>query len=228
VAASNPDYSIFGRGRNADPLVQAVMAGLVLASVVCWALILEKLIRVWGAKRGVREMEDIAETGRFSGQERSRIAKALNRAAYDEATEGAAQGEDQNAVRARLERAMRAELKGELKRIETGLPFLATTGSAAPFIGLFGTVWGIMNSFTSIAVSKDTSLAVVAPGIAEALFATALGLAAAIPAVIAYNQFAVGLGRVNERGGVAISQLAKRLARNMARGTLKTTTEEAA
>jgi biopolymer transport protein ExbB/TolQ len=101
-----------------------------------------------------------------------------------------------------------------LKRNESGLPFLATLGSAAPFVGLFGTVWGIMNSFTSIAQAKDTSLAVVAPGIAEALFATAIGLAAAIPAVIAYNQFTVALGRIAERGTPAIG----RLARNLTRG----------
>jgi hypothetical protein len=90
---------------------------------------------------------------------------------------------------------MRLSLKSEIHQIEVGLPFLATIGSAAPFIGLFGTVWGIVNSFTAIAQQKDTSLAVVAPGIAEALIATALGLAAAIPAVMAYNQIAVALGR---------------------------------
>ena len=93
---------------------------------------------------------------------------------------------------------MRAALKSELRRIETGLPFLATVGSASPFVGLLGTVWGIMHSFTAIAQAKDTSLAVVAPGIAEALFATALGLAAAIPAVVAYNQITVSLGRSGE------------------------------
>ena len=100
-----------------------------------------------------------------------------------------------------------------MKSIEKGLPFLATLGSAAPFIGLFGTVWGIMNSFTAIAQSKDTSLAVVAPGIAEALFATAVGLAAAIPAVIAYNQFTVALGRSSDRITPAIAGLARSLAR---------------
>ena len=105
---------------------------------------------------------------------------------------------------------MRTSLRSELHRLEVGLPFLATIGSAAPFIGLFGTVWGIMHSFTAIAAQKDTSLAVVAPGIAEALFATALGLAAAIPAVIAYNM-SVSLGRASNRGTTAITDLAKRL-----------------
>ncbi|MFW2392399.1 MAG: MotA/TolQ/ExbB proton channel family protein, partial [Methyloceanibacter sp.] len=92
-----------------------------------------------------------------------------------------------------------------------GLPFLATIGSAAPFIGLFGTVWGIVNSFTAIATQKDTSLAVVAPGIAEALIATALGLAAAIPAVVAYNQITVALGRSFARGNSAVIDIARDL-----------------
>ena len=97
--------------------------------------------------------------------------------------------------RERIERAMRLALNAELRQLEARLPFLATLGSAAPFIGLFGTVWGIMRSFAGIAAANNTSLAVVAPGIAEALFATAMGLAAAIPAVVAYNKIAVDLGR---------------------------------
>ena len=109
-----------------------------------------------------------------------------------------------------------------MRRIEVGLPFLASVGSAAPFIGLFGTVWGIVNSFTAIAQQKDTSLAVVAPGIAEALIATALGLAAAIPAVMAYNQISVSLGRAYARGNTSIVELAKRLARPQAEPVLRT------
>ncbi len=101
--------------------------------------------------------------------------------------------------RERIERAMRLALSAELRRLEARLPFLATLGSAAPFIGLFGTVWGIMRSFAGIAAANNTSLAVVAPGIAEALFATAMGLAAAIPAVVAYNKFTVDLGRLAGR-----------------------------
>ena len=101
---------------------------------------------------------------------------------------------------------------------DSSLPFLATLGSAAPFIGLFGTVWGIMNSFTAIAQSKDTSLAVVAPGIAEALFATAVGLAAAIPAVIFYNQITVALGRAADRVAPAIVGLARSLSRGGVEG----------
>lgn len=219
------DFSILGLVLNADPVVQAVMAGLVLASIACWALILEKIVRMASLRRARREIELASKGQGLSGQERSRLAKAVHAAAYAEATEGAAPDESQNDRRARLERAMRTAMRSELKRIEGGLPFLATLGSAAPFIGLFGTVWGIMNSFTAIATQKDTSLAVVAPGIAEALFATALGLAAAIPAVIAYNQFAVGLGGASEKLSVSIASLAKKMAR---RGQRPGAREEAA
>ncbi|WP_441005384.1 MotA/TolQ/ExbB proton channel family protein [Methylobacterium carpenticola] len=116
--------------------------------------------------------------------------------------------------RERIERAMRAALTLDLKRLQLGLPLLATSGSAAPFVGLFGTVWGIMNSFSSIAKSQDTSLAVVAPGIAEALFATAIGLVVAIPAVIAYNKLSGDVGKVQSAFVAAIGTLGNRLARD--------------
>jgi biopolymer transport protein TolQ len=109
---------------------------------------------------------------------------------------------------------MRTALGVEMGRLQPGLPLLATIGSAAPFVGLFGTVWGIMNSFSAIARSQDTSLSVVAPGIAEALFATAIGLAAAIPAVLAYNAFATALGRLQQAFSSGIARLGDRLARD--------------
>jgi biopolymer transport protein ExbB/TolQ len=115
--------------------------------------------------------------------------------------------------RDRIERAMRLALNAELRRLEVRLPFLATLGSAAPFIGLFGTVWGIMRSFEGIAAAHNTSLAVVAPGIAEALFATAMGLAAAIPAVVAYNKITVDLGRFAGRMQSLIGRSAGLLSR---------------
>jgi biopolymer transport protein ExbB/TolQ len=118
--------------------------------------------------------------------------------------------------RERIERAMRTALSVEIRRLQPGLPFLATTGSAAPFVGLFGTVWGIMNSFSAIAESQDTSLSVVAPGIAEALFATAIGLVAAIPAVIAYNKLTTDLGRLQQSFATGIALLGDRLARDRA------------
>jgi biopolymer transport protein ExbB len=114
-------------------------------------------------------------------------------------------------IEAGLEKAMRRAARLELNKISPRIRFLATVGSVGPFVGLFGTVWGIMNSFTAIAQQKDTSLAVVAPGIAEALFATALGLVAAIPAVIAYNQISGAVSRSSERINLSIAAIANGL-----------------
>lgn len=212
VAVAGRDLSILGLFQHADIVVKSIMIGLLLASIVCWALVFEKIYRMWRLNREVDVLEDAAAAGKFTDAAGEGLVGSVNSAAKNEWAEGAknaAPGE----VRDRLEQAMRGAMRRELKGIEKGLPFLATLGSAAPFIGLFGTVWGIMNSFTAIAQSKDTSLAVVAPGIAEALFATAVGLAAAIPAVIAYNQFTVALGRANDKITPAISVLARSLAR---------------
>ncbi len=210
VADIGRDFSVIGLFKHADPVVQAIMLGLVVCSIVCWAVIIEKFLRLRRLNAEVTALEHGAAEGKFSDTETGLIG-ALDKAAHVEADEGGSRHEDRNDLRARIERAMRGTMKAELKRLEVGLPFLATVGSASPFIGLFGTVWGIMHSFTAIAQSKDTSLAVVAPGIAEALFATALGLAAAIPAVIAYNQITVSLGRYADRIGAAIVTLARRM-----------------
>jgi len=199
---------------HADLFVQSIMLLLVVASVLCWALIFEKMIRLWVLKRQVRKLARQAETGYLPPDRARGLVGVVQAAAQGEWADGLARGENRMDLRARLERAMRSAMKSHLRRIETGLPFLATVGSASPFIGLLGTVWGIMHSFTAIAQAKDTSLAVVAPGIAEALFATALGLAAAIPAVVAYNQISVSLGRSAERAGTSITKLAKSIARN--------------
>jgi TolQ protein len=212
VAIAGRDLSILGLFQHADIVVKSIMVGLLLASIVCWALVFEKIYRVWRLNREVDVLEDAAAAGKLASSPDAGLVNSVNAAAKNEWSEGAknaAPGE----IRDRLEQAMRGAMRRELKGIEKGLPFLATLGSAAPFIGLFGTVWGIMNSFTAIAQSKDTSLAVVAPGIAEALFATAVGLAAAIPAVIAYNQFTVALGRANDKITPALAGLARSLSR---------------
>jgi biopolymer transport protein ExbB/TolQ len=172
-------------------------------------------------KQQVRQLAEQAAAGRLSPDRGRGIVGAVQAAAQSEWADGLARGESRNELRARVERSMRAAMKGELRRIEPGLPFLATVGSASPFIGLLGTVWGIMHSFTAIAQAKDTSLAVVAPGISEALFATALGLAAAIPAVVAYNQITVSLGRSAERAGTSIALLAKAIARGQSEGAVR-------
>jgi biopolymer transport protein ExbB/TolQ len=207
----------------ADPIVKTVMALLVLASVACWAIIIEKSIRLAKLGRDLRRLERTVSDETTTDAPRG-LVRTLLSAAHHEADDGG-RNEPRGELRARIERAMRLSLRSELQRLEVGLPFLATVGSAAPFIGLFGTVWGIMNSFTSIAQQKDTSLAVVAPGIAEALFATALGLAAAIPAVMAYNMIAVSLGRGANRGNTTITELAKRLSRAPSETFARTGTE---
>jgi biopolymer transport protein ExbB/TolQ len=200
--AAAPDYSVWGLVMQADPVVKGVMILLVLASVACWAIIFEKIIKVWWLNRSIRRLATAKD---------SRIQRGLVRAVLEAGEQEAEIDLEDSPTerRYRAEGAMRAALKAQLQRIEVGLPFLATIGSAAPFIGLFGTVWGIVNSFTAIATQKDTSLAVVAPGIAEALIATALGLAAAIPAVMAYNQIAVALGRAYARGNSSVVAIAR-------------------
>jgi biopolymer transport protein ExbB/TolQ len=221
VAVEGRDFSIIGLIMHADPVVQAIMLLLAVASVLCWALIIEKFIRLVLLKRQVRQLAEQAASGHLSPERGSGIVGAVQQAAQSEWADGIARGETRNELRGRLERAMRSALKGQLRRLEGGLSFLATVGSASPFIGLLGTVWGIMHSFTAIAQAKDTSLAVVAPGIAEALFATALGLAAAIPAVVAYNQITVSIGKSAERATTSVTSLAKSMARHQSEGVVR-------
>jgi len=202
IAAAAPDYSVWGLVMQADPVVKGVMILLVLASVACWAIIFEKIVKVWWLNRSIRRLATATDSHSQHGLVRAVLQAGEHEADID-------QDDSPTERRHRIETAMRSALKAQLQRIEVGLPFLATIGSAAPFIGLFGTVWGIVNSFTAIAQQKDTSLAVVAPGIAEALIATALGLAAAIPAVMAYNQIAVALGRAYARGNGSVVEIAR-------------------
>jgi biopolymer transport protein TolQ len=188
---------------NADPVVKGVLLLLLFASVWSWAVIIDKLWCLAAASRSARSHEARAAAAR-SAHELAATGPAatgdpaglvISAGLAEMTVEPRPQSETPGERRDRIERAMRLTLNAELRRLETRLPFLATLGSAAPFIGLFGTVWGIMRSFEGIAAANNTSLAVVAPGIAEALFATAMGLAAAIPAVVAYNKITVDLGR---------------------------------
>ncbi len=201
---STPTLSVVALFIHADVVVKGVLLLLLAASVWSWAVIIDKLWRLAAARRSARAHEArvaaarsapelMAPSGRADGGD---PAGAVLSAGWTEGAEAAWPApESLGERRERIERAMRLALNAELRRLEARLPFLATLGSAAPFIGLFGTVWGIMRSFTGIAAANNTSLAVVAPGIAEALFATAMGLAAAIPAVVAYNKITVDLGR---------------------------------
>jgi biopolymer transport protein ExbB/TolQ len=188
---------------NADPVVKGVMLLLALASAGCWTIAFEKLIRILAFSKQMSGLEHVA-----IGQ-KAQVGWLAGRMAAIADAEPAASEDTRSEFNARLERSLQIEVSAQLQRLQSGLPFLATVGSTAPFIGLFGTVWGIMRSFTGIAAAKDTSLAVVAPGIAEALFATAAGLAAAIPAVIFYNQANVSLSRIAERLAAAAIQCAK-------------------
>ncbi len=212
AATAGHDFSFLGLFLQADPIVKGVMILLILASLVSWTIIIEKLVRLAGARRQARAFARLVATGGMP-EARSGISARVV-AAAQEAWRDQDPTETRAERRERIERAMRAALTLDIKRLQIGLPFLASAGSAAPFIGLFGTVWGIMNSFSSIAKSQDTSLAVVAPGIAEALFATAIGLVVAIPAVLAYNKFSSDLAKVQAAFVAGIGTLGNRLARD--------------
>jgi len=204
---TSSDLSIFTLFWQAHWIVKGVMLGLLVASIWVWAIVVDKTILY---ARSSKEM-DAFETSFWSGQSLEELYRALA------ATETHGLGalfvaamrewkrsfESQSRVFAglqvRIEKVMNVTIAREIERLERRLLVLATVGSAGPFIGLFGTVWGIMTSFQSIAASKNTSLAVVAPGIAEALFATAIGLVAAIPATIFYNKFVADVNKQAQR-----------------------------
>jgi biopolymer transport protein TolQ len=196
--------SVVGLFLHADIVVKGVMLLLLAASVWSWAVIVEKLWSLGRASRNARDHEArvlaarspqelLAAAGRPELGDPTALVIAAGWAESGLRQPGLAETAVER--RDRIERAMRLALNAELRRLETRLPFLASLASAAPFIGLFGTVWGIIVSFSAIAAENNTSIATVAPGIAEALFATAMGLVAAIPAVVAYNKITVDLGR---------------------------------
>lgn len=193
--------SLWGLIQNASLLVQLVMLLLLLASLASWVMIIQRGLYLSQAKRGLnnferrfwsgadlnklfREGNERAEKGKIDGVE------SLFRAGFTEFTRLRQQGSGgPEAVMEGSERAMRVAMSREQEKVEMNLPFLATVGSVSPYIGLFGTVWGIMNSFRGLATMHQATIATVAPGISEALAATAMGLFAAIPAVMAYNRY---------------------------------------
>jgi len=209
------DFSFLGLFLQADPIVKGVMILLVIASIACWTVVFEKIVRLAAARRQAKAFETMVRSGGTLDTTLKGIAGHVVQAAI-EAWRDQDSSETRAERRERIERAMRGALGLEMKRLRTGLSLLATSGSTAPFVGLFGTVWGIMNSFSSIARSQDTSLAVVAPGIAEALFATAIGLVVAIPAVMAYNKLTADVGGIQSAFASSISTLGNRLARDRA------------
>jgi biopolymer transport protein TolQ len=205
------DMSVWQLFLNADLIVKAVMVMLLLASIWSWAIIFDKLIRMRRLQRQANEFEEQFWSGGSLEDLYDRIGSrpvdpmgAIFSSAMREWRRSVAKGLTATgpmraSLRQRIEQVMSLTVGREITQVERYMTFLASVGSVAPFIGLFGTVWGIMNSFKSIALTKNTSLAVVAPGIAEALFATALGLVAAIPAVVAYNKLSTDLGRYAAR-----------------------------
>ncbi len=197
VAAGELDFSLFALFWAADWVVKAVMLGLLGASIWSWAIVVDKWVLFGRARHEMNRFEKVF----WSGQSLDELYQTLSErparglaAVFVAAMKEWKRSHEQGAasyigVQVRIDKVLDVAIARETEGLEKRLGFLATVGSASPFVGLFGTVWGIMNSFQSIAVSESTNLAVVAPGIAEALFATALGLLAAIPAVIAYNKF---------------------------------------
>jgi len=199
------DFSMISLFLRADPVVKAVILLLVGASVWCWAIIFQKWFTMRRLNSQSNEFEKAFWSGnslddlydRISQQPRDPMSAIFSAAMREwrRAPSGGGGNGTSVGLAERIDRVMHITMAREMDRAERYMTFLATTGATAPFIGLFGTVWGIMHSFQSIAISKNTSLAVVAPGIAEALFATALGLLAAIPAVIAFNKLSRDLDR---------------------------------
>ena len=189
---TNTDFSLFSLFLRADIVVKSVMIILILCSVYSWAIIFDKFRLFKKINKSSEEFEEkfwnskSAET--FYNSLPNKIDDPMS-LVFKESMEGLLKKKSRVNISERMNASLEAGVERQITKIEKWFTFLATVGSTAPFIGLFGTVWGIMNSFQSIAISRNTSLAIVAPGIAEALFATALGLLAAIPAVIAYNKF---------------------------------------
>ncbi|PTS90974.1 MULTISPECIES: protein TolQ [unclassified Caulobacter] len=206
AAAAPVSFSFLSLFLQADWVVKAVMIGLILASLGSWAVILDKLFRFGALNRAAEKFESQVGSGRsledVAGEAGSNPRHPLPRmlqAALREWREAKARGpinESQAAFLVqRIDRILDTMIARETTKVEEGLGSLAIVATASPFIGLFGTVWGIMHAFQNIAIQKNTSLAVVAPSIAEALFATAIGLVAAIPAYIAYNKFSTDAGK---------------------------------
>ena len=223
MTAEIPDMSIIGLFLQADLIIKFVVIGLLFASFWSWAIIIEKYKKI----RFINESSDKFEETFWSGGSLDDLYTTLGaKYTHPMVTVFSAGMEEWRRslkhkislgenLKQRVERVMQSTMNRELTTLERYMTFLASVGSTAPFIGLFGTVWGIMNSFQAIGMSKNTSLAVVAPGIAEALFATALGLVAAIPAVVAYNKITSDLNRFAGRMEAFVSEFCAILSRQI-------------
>ena len=220
------NLSPWGMFINADIIVQAVMVGLAFASLATWTIWLAKTVELARenarARRRLRMLEagpSLTEASRACGDDKDAVAQIVRSAEHEAALSGGDLNDDgfRERTELRIERVQHAMAR----RISRGTGILATIGSTAPFVGLFGTVWGIMNAFIGISESKTTSLAVVAPGIAEALLATALGLVAAIPAVVIYNHLARSITGYRALLGDAAAQVMLMISRDQTRRTVR-------
>ena len=220
-------FGIWALVAQADPVVKAVLLILVLASIWSWTVIFDKAFRMTRLRRKARDFEQAFWSGaplddlyRRLGRNADHPMAMLFAAAMEEWRDAPklAAGAGQRNLLERIGKVMSLSLEREVETLERHLSSLATIGATAPFVGLFGTVWGIMNSFQSIALTRNTTLAVVAPGIAEALLATALGLVAAIPAVVAYNKLSGDLDRYAGRVNSFADEFAVVLSRELDNG----------
>ena len=220
------DLTIWTLFLEADPIVKGVMLLLALASIWSWAVAVDKFLHFGDLEAQAKRFERAFWSGqsiedlddRVSDRPRDalgRVFAAMSREWREARRAGAMSPQAITLLQTRVDRLMQAQVARELDRAGRGMGVLATVGATAPFVGLFGTVWGIMNAFTNIAREQQTNLAVVAPGIAEALFATALGLVAAIPAVVFFNKFTGDLDRFSDRLENFSDEVAARLSRRL-------------
>jgi biopolymer transport protein TolQ len=219
LAVTPDNFGVVATFLRADPVVKGVMLGLAGASLWSWTVIIDRSVRLGALNREAdrfegelangRSLEDVARSAGDNPQHP--LPQMLQLALRDSRSRGT----DAQMTLTALDRSMESLIYGAVRRAEDGLGALAIVATASPFIGLFGTVWGIMNAFRNIAVMKNTNLTVVAPSIAEALFATAIGLAAAIPAYIAYNKFTIDAQRFTGRLEAFADDLASAVARRL-------------
>jgi biopolymer transport protein TolQ len=190
--ASNTDFSITTLFLRADIIVKSVIIILIASSIYSWAIIFEKIKLFKKINKSTDEFENKFWKSKSAESFYNSLPPNINDPManlFKDSMQVLLKSKRSSSLDEKMSRMLEINVEQQMEKIDKSYTFLATVGSTAPFIGLFGTVWGIMNSFQSIAISRNTSLAIVAPGIAEALFATALGLLAAIPAVVAYNKF---------------------------------------
>jgi len=210
AAISHDTFNAVSLFMRADWVVKGVMLGLAAASLWSWSVILDKFFRFRALNREANRFEDAVASGRSledvaaeAGDQPRHALPRMLQGALREWRDARAKGQATDSQAAfliqRIDRGLDATIAREAARVEDGLGLLAIVATASPFIGLFGTVWGIMQAFQAIAIQKNTSLAIVAPSIAEALFATAIGLVAAIPAYIAFNKFSTDAGKYTAR-----------------------------